>query len=109
MIEGKIVRMAGADWNVPPLNFKALRRFREELGTMTPEALVNSGKVVELIHAALLRNYPDLTFDALEDMLDMGNVMEVTEAVLAVSGLVAKQPGEALAASPSTGANSTGS
>ena len=45
----------------------------------------------------------------LEDMLDMGNVMHVTEAVLAISGLVEKQPGEAPAASPSTGANSTGS
>ena len=109
MIEGRIVHMGGKDWNIPPLNFKALRRFREELGTMTAEALVNSGKVVELIHAALLRNYPELTLDELEDMLDMGNVMLVTEAVLSVSGLVAKQPGEAMAASPSTGESSTGS
>ncbi len=109
MIEGKIVHMAGTEWVIPPLNFKALRRFREELGSMTPEALVNSGKVVEIIHAAMLRNYPDLTLDTLEDMLDMGNIMHVTEAVLAISGLVEKQPGEVQAASPSTGANSTGS
>jgi hypothetical protein len=109
MIEGKTVHMAGTDWTIPPLNFKALRRFREELGAMSPEALVNSGKVVEIIHAAMLRNYPDLTLEQLEDMLDMGNIMHVTEAVLAISGLVEKQPGEAPAASPSTGANSTGS
>ena len=109
MIEGKIVSMLGKDWVIPPLNFKALRRFREELGTMTAEALAGSGKVVEIIHAAMQRNYPDLTLEQVEDMVDMGNVMEVTEAVLAISGLVAKQPGEATAASPSTGANSPGS
>lgn len=109
MIEGKTVHMSGTDWIIPPLNFKALRRFREELSTMTPAALAASGKVVDLIHAALTRNYPDLTLDELEDMLDMGNVMAVTEAVLGVSGLVEKQSGEVLAASPSTGANSTAS
>ena len=109
MIDGKTVHMAGTDWVIPPLNFKALRRFREELSTMTPDALVASGKVVDLIHAAMQRNYPDLTLEDVEEMVDMGNVMEVTEAVLAISGLVAKQPGEVMAASHSTGESSTAS
>ncbi len=56
-----------------------------------------------------MRNYPDLTMDELEEMLDMGNILHVTEGVLAISGLVGKQPGEAAAATPSTGMNSTGS
>jgi hypothetical protein len=109
MIDGKTVHMAGTDWVIPPLNFKALRRFRDELGTMTAEALAGSGKIIEIIHAAMQRNYPDLTLEHVEDMVDMGNVMEVTEAVLAISGLVAKQPGEAMAASHSTGESSTAS
>lgn len=107
MIEGKDITLGGSVWTVPPLNFKALKRFRDDLSTQTPAELAASGKVVELIHAAMLRNYPDLTMEQLEDMLDMGNVLPVTEAVLAISGLVEKQPGEEQAATPSTGENST--
>lgn len=109
MIDGKTVKMGGKEWTVPPLNFKALKTFGPMLNTMTPQQLVAEGKVLDLIHAALLRNYPELTVDELEDMLDMGNVMEITMAVLGVSGLVEKQPGGAEAASPSIGASSTGS
>lgn len=109
MIDGKHVRMGGKEWTVPPLNFKALKKYGPILNTKTPQQLVEEGQVVELIHAAMLRNYPDLTVDELEDMLDMGNIMEVTMTVMGVSGLVAKPAGEIPAASPSSGENSTGS
>jgi hypothetical protein len=109
MIEGKKVQMGGKEWIVPPLNFRSLKAHREALMTATPASLVASGKVVDLIHEALKRNYPELTLDELEDMLDMGNALAVTEAVLGVSGLVERESGEAPAATTSTGESSTAS
>lgn len=109
MIDGKTVKMGGKDWTVPPLNFKALKQFGPVLKTKTPQQLVEEGLVLDIIHAAMLRNYPDLTRDELEDMLDMGNVMEVTMTVMGASGMVAVQPGEGVAANRSTGEASTGS
>lgn len=97
MIEGKTIRMGGKDWIVPPLNFRALKRFQKEIGSLNLAELAQSEKVEEIVLAALNRNYPDLTLDELQDMLDMGNVIEVTMAVMGVSGLEARKPGEAAA------------
>lgn len=98
MIEGKTIRMGGKDWIVPPLNFRALKRFQKEIGSLNLAELAQSEKVEEIVLAALNRNYPELTLDQLQDMLDMGNVVEVTMAVMGVSGLEARKPGEGEAA-----------
>lgn len=111
MIDGKTISMGGREWTIPPLNFKALRKFREQLGSMSAADLSRSDMVSEMILEAMRRNYPDLTLAELEDMLDMGNILPVVEAVLAASGLVQKEAasGEAVAASPLIGMNSTDS
>lgn len=59
--------------------------------------------VIDCAHAALKRNYPDLTREEAADLIDIGNMNEVFAAVMDVSGLKrreqeAAQAGEARAA-----------
>jgi hypothetical protein len=109
VIPGVTITMGDADWVVPPLTLGQLRRLMPQLqqlgdvgGAMAePQIAV----LVDIVAAALQRNYPQLTAGAVEELLDLGNAAPVLAAVLTGSGL---QPGEAAAVAGSTGPTSTG-
>ena len=99
--------MGGKNWIVPALNFKQIREFLPKLKAIAAvpdiggipsekNMTVSSG----LILAALKRNYPTLTENDVEEMLDLNNVGSLTLAVMGQSGLVVsgddmgEQPGE---------------
>ena len=83
--------MGGQDWLVPPLTLGQLRRLipkvrqLTEIGASMGEPQI--GVIVEIVAAALQRNYPDVTMDNVEDLLDLGNAGAVLNAVLTGSGL----------------------
>ncbi len=56
------------------------------------------GTLVELVTAALSRNYPDLTADNVENLLDLGNAANVLSIILTGSGLKPTGEGRARAA-----------
>ena len=53
--------------------------------------------IVDVVHAAVIRNYPALTKEEVEDLIDLGNAAVIIKAVMGQSGLVRKDgaPGEA--------------
>lgn len=67
-------------------------------GPMTPEKF---DLVKECVHAALIRNYPDLDIKVVGKGLDLRNFKEVLDAVMARSGLTEVEPGEDQAAGAS--------
>ena len=107
--EGTAVQMAGRTWIVPPLSLGQVRRLQPNIDRLgaTDAALSVMDDGIELILAALTRNYPELTKRELADeMLDLGNFRQVIDAVMGMSGLT--QKGEARAeVSHSAGATST--
>lgn len=108
LIKGVNVEMGGEEWVIPPLTLGAIEDMQEELATLAnPDPRAQFAAMAKVIHTAMLRNYPDLTIDRLKrELLDMGNVFEVTDAVMGASGMV-KSLGERLAGSLSTGETST--
>jgi hypothetical protein len=91
MIPGIEVAMGGRDWLIPPLTLGQLRRLMPkvrqltEIGASMGEPQI--GVLVEIVTTALQRNYPDLTTDTVENLLDLGNAGAVLNAVLTGSGL----------------------
>ena len=112
MIPGVAVAMGGQDWLVPPLTLGQLRRLMPkvrqltEIGASMGEAQI--GVLVEIVAAALQRNYPDVTADNVENLLDLGNASAVLNAVLTGSGLKPRGTpmGEVAAPGASPGAGS---
>lgn len=103
LIDGKTIRMGGNEYVVPPLTFKQLRALTPKLDII---ASIPDGKMpddeqmqamIDVVHSALSRNYPDVTAEAVEDMIDLGNVQPIIAAIMGVSGLL--EPGEARAGS----------
>jgi hypothetical protein len=112
MIPGVTITMGGRDWLIPPLTLGQLRRLMPkvrqltEIGASMGEAQI--GVLVEIVAAAVQRNYPDATADMVENLLDLGNANAVLNAVLTGSGLKSRdnRVGEAAAPRPSLGADS---
>jgi hypothetical protein len=101
MIPGVQVTMGGREWTVPPLTLGQLRWLMPKVRQLTDiDAQMGEGQIlilIEVVMAAMQRNYPDMTANAVENLLDLGNAAEVLRAVLMGSGLRERKPGEAIA------------
>lgn len=99
--EGKDVVLGGHTFMVPALSLRQLKTLRPKLAalsaTPSPEMAESEVRaledakmavVVEVVHAALSRNYANITLDEMEDLLDIHNLPEAMEAVMNLSGLV---------------------
>jgi hypothetical protein len=96
MIPGIKISMGGAEWIVPPLTLGMMRRLLPQVmrlkdfgdGPATdPEGGDEIAVIVELVTAAMRRNYPDMTPDRVEELVDLGNARQVVQAILTGSGL----------------------
>lgn len=94
LIDGTTVRMAGQDYTVPPLSFKQLRNLRgtfEQIASVKDGAIPTDeqiGAMIDIVHAALTRNYPELTKEQVENMIDLKNMQTIVTAIMGVSGLL---------------------
>jgi hypothetical protein len=100
---GEWVQMGMEEYRIPPLGFAAIKDMQanlEILQGMKDAGAPNDDQmkvVAEVVHAAMRRNYPDMTSEQVLDMLDLGNFRKVFEAVLGMSGYRKAASGEALA------------
>lgn len=100
MIEGVKISMAGMEYMVPPLSFKQLKVLAQDiegLGESASSGSLSAGQMdmaVRVIHAALLRNYPGMTIEQVEEMVDLGNFQDVVQAVLGAAGFKKSSNGE---------------
>ena len=93
MVPGVKVRFAnGEEMVVPPLTLGAMEMLQDDLlgydGSVSKE---NIATITKATHSALKRNYPDITEEKIKDeLLDLGNMLDVMQAVMDVGGLVRK-------------------
>jgi dihydroxyacetone kinase DhaKLM complex PTS-EIIA-like component DhaM len=99
MIRGVKMDLGGKTYIVPPLSLGAIEAMQERISNFAGGTRLESvGTVIDALHSALLRNYPDISRDQVANMVDLGCMQEVMEAVMDVSGLKrkAQEQGEAL-------------
>jgi hypothetical protein len=95
LLRGASIELGGTTYTVPPLNFRQLRDLEQDLlalGSVTAPgnlsiSAVDVGRIVKVVHAALSRNYPDITIEEVEELVDLGNAKSLMAAVAGVSGL----------------------
>lgn len=87
-IKGIPLELGGETLIVPPINLGALEQMQEALASYTGGLdKVSMATVLDAAHAALRRNYPDMTREDVADVIDVANMQQVMEAVMDVSGL----------------------
>jgi|SRR5579862_399426 len=104
--DGLPVFMAGKAWIIPGLSVRQFKKFFPVMAKATsiPEgaSIEETGRILNeslderlpVILAAMQRNYPDLTQDQLEDMIDANNVPAIMRAISSGSGMRPAKPGE---------------
>ncbi len=105
MIEGMTLKIGGAEYIIPPLNFRQLKKLYPVIEQMqkTDNPMDQMQAVVTIAQAALSRNYPEMTIEQVEEMIDLNNIRQVIEAIMGISGFLR---GEAVRGSVQTGAAS---
>lgn len=89
--EGVRIELGGRAFVMPPLTLKHLRihggviRSLGDLKGIPSDQDVDG--IVTLIHAALSRNYPELTREEIEDLVDVTNLAPTFQAMVGQSGL----------------------
>lgn len=110
-VKGVPIEMGGETYVVPPLPLGVLEAMQDRLAAMNGGLDKESvATTIDCLFACLKRNYPDMTRERVAtDLLDVGNMGEVMQAVMDVSGM-RRKAAEAEAgnlAAPSNGASST--
>jgi hypothetical protein len=96
--EGVRITLGSDQYVVPPLTLKQLRELGSEITSISELAASTSltqermQPVMRVCLAALNRNYPELTMEALEELVDMRTVTKLVRSVLGVSGLEESEP-----------------
>ena len=92
---GISIQLNGVAYVVPPLNLRSVQELQDRIakfkGGVDSESVT---LIIDCAHAALIRNYPDISKADLAEWLDLGNMEDIFQAVMDVSGLKRKSMGE---------------
>jgi len=90
LLSGVKVTMGGREYTLPPLTLGSLKRIGNKINTLSKiDSVPNEEQtdaIAQIVLASVNRNYPEITQDELLEMIDLGNLKEIFEAVLGVSG-----------------------
>ena len=97
MIDGIVMKLGDKEYTVPPLNLKRVRKLLPVLqdvigkpvNELTEEQL---NSLTEIVFQSLQRNYPDITKDEVEEIIDFKNLRVVVGAVLGQNRLSEPNP-----------------
>jgi hypothetical protein len=95
MIPGASINFGGTDYIVPPINLRIAYGMEEQIKTICkPEGDVDFADYVPaasaILFALLQRNYPDLTRDAFNDLIDLPMLRPIMNGMLQISGYTAR-------------------
>jgi len=101
--DGQLIKLGNREFVIPPLNWRRIRKLMPILERMKGITAGGGLTITEpmlddcltVIYEAVSRNYPDITRDELEDLVDLGNAPKVIMAVMGLSGLLQGEPAPA--------------
>jgi hypothetical protein len=94
-----IVKVAGVPFNfngrilvIPPLTLGAYEQLQKRLSELPSDVRDQASieTTIDSVHAALRRNYPDMTREEVGELVDFSNMQEVMACTMDVAGLKRK-------------------
>lgn len=91
-VKGIPMELGGQQLVVPPLSLGALEQLQERLAQFSGDVSDKDqiATAIDATHAALRRNYPEITREQVADLVGLDNMIDVMQAVMDVSGLKRK-------------------
>lgn len=97
-IPGYPINLGGREFILAPLGLRAAREAGERGRALPqegdPAALEQAAVALNvwMVQQSLVRNYPDITIEDVEDLLDVSSTQEAIEAITGQSGLKRQVP-----------------
>lgn len=94
LVEGVEMKFGRKMMVIPPLTFKQLRLLRPQLSLLSSLKATDEVSdevhtaMMQIVHTAVRRNYPNVSIEEIEDSLDLANRDKIIRAVMGVSGLI---------------------
>lgn len=108
MIPGAIITLGDQQYTVPPINLRIDFAYKEQIATVCkPEGEAGFAEYVsaagDILFALVQRNYPEMTRDQFNELIDLPMLRPIINGMLAISGYVARplEPATEASASPS--------
>jgi hypothetical protein len=88
-VKGVPFDFGGEKLVIPPIGLGALEQLQRSISEFKGDARDSKqlATVIDAAHAALKRNYPEMTREQVGNMIDLGNFIEVFECVMDVSSM----------------------
>jgi hypothetical protein len=86
-VPGTEMELGGEKRVLAPLNAAAVKQYRDQIKAIFVGQLPDIELVSTLACASLQRNYPELTPAQVDELIDYGNLFDVWETLLNLSGL----------------------
>lgn len=87
MIGGITVNIAGKEFVVPPANLRAVKGWMHAQKTVQPGTIEYVEEMTKFVLAVLNRNYPELTLEQLDEILDQHALATLMRTVAEAGGL----------------------
>ena len=89
LIEGEEVNIGGRKLIVPALTLRQIKNLKDKIQSLSrvdPTDEASQNAFLDVVHAALSRNYPDMKREDLDDLIDLRNAPIITRAIINSSG-----------------------
>ena len=91
LIDGVKITMRGTQYEISPLTFRQVRELKDKIARVTTVSNqmtdLEYDDFFDIVLAGMQRNYPDMTCELLEDILDLGNARKVLSALFGGHGV----------------------
>lgn len=101
LYEGEPIKVRGKEYIVPGLSFAQLEKHMKIIerlndkrnnGALTPQIMQD---ITTVIHAAMSRNYPEMTEEQIKNMVDTRNAGRFVQVIMGLSGFEPYAGGDA--------------
>ena len=90
MVKGEKIAVGGEEMVLPPLNLDDVEKYWGQL--LDGSLFKDVSACAQIFHSALVRNYPDLTMEEMDDALSPQEMMAAIPVLLRISGFVSGEP-----------------
>lgn len=100
LYEGTAIKIKGKEYIVPGLSLGQLETLGDKMDALETNQIIGTKEafqtIAEIIHAAMSRNYPEMTLADIKEMIDIRNMKQFIKAVKGESGLVVDEAGKVI-------------
>lgn len=91
--QGYAVSLGGKEYVFAALSLGSVEMLQDKISAVTAggDVMKQIGSIIDISHASLKRNYPEITREEVADLIDISNIEGIFLNIMSTSGMVASE------------------